>query len=235
LSGLQFSVEAAVDSVENNSTEDIGNGRRRARLCRRLKHVELSAEQTERCLTVILQRLATGDFSQNFKDEIGLAVHLDSARTFKVALSLIEHPKQYIAKYATWIINKIQVREVCAVSQPIAVSCTESPAKVRYVEPALAAHHAAAEAARIAWLAKRREWADAEIALWGTKNAMKWVRAPYQAGHLDEMQAIEQTKLRQLSSALSQAKKDLHKARFILQCARLNSLNELNKDGGSFN
>jgi hypothetical protein len=81
MSDLQVSVEALVICVENDSTEDKGNGRRRAKVCRRLKHVEMTIEQKERCLTVILRRLAAGNFSQNFKDELGLAVHLNSAMT----------------------------------------------------------------------------------------------------------------------------------------------------------
>ena len=192
--------------------------------------MQLSAEQAQRCLTVILQRLVAGKFSQNFKDELGLAVHLDPARTFKVAHSLLGHPKQYIAKYAAWVINKIQVREVCAVPQPSVTFGAESSARVRYVEPALATHHAAAEAARIAWLAKRQEWAEAECALWGTKNAMKLIRAPQQADHLAKLEADETTRLLESSAALSQAKKDLRNARFALQSARLNICNELDKD-----
>ena len=42
MSDLQISVEGAVAGIENSSTEDIGNGRRRARLSRRLKHMQLS-------------------------------------------------------------------------------------------------------------------------------------------------------------------------------------------------
>jgi hypothetical protein len=192
--------------------------------------MQLSAEQAERCLTVILQRLMAGKFSQNFKDELGLAVHLDPARTFKVGHSLLEHPKQYIAKYAAWVINKIQVREVCAVPQPSVTFGAESSARARYMEPALATYHAAADAARIAWLAKRQEWAEAECSLWGTKNAMKWVRVPQQADYLEKLKADEITRLRELSAALSQAEKDLRKARFALQSARLKICNELDKD-----
>jgi hypothetical protein len=230
LSDLQISVKGAVAGIENSSTEDIGNGRRRARLSRRLKHMQLSAEQAERCLTVVLQRLVAGNFSQNFKDELGLAVHIDPARTFKVGHSLLGHPKQYIAKYAAWVINKIQVRAVCAVPQSSVTFGAGSSAKVRYVEPALVAYYAEAEAARIAWLVKRQAWADAECALWGTKNAMKWIRAPQQADHLEKLEADEITRLRESSAASSQAKKDLHNARFALQSARLKICNELDKD-----
>jgi hypothetical protein len=97
VAGLQISIDSAVIGVESEYTEGIGNGRRRARLCRQLKHAELSYAHKERCFTSILQRFETGRFSQNFKDELGLAVHLDTPRSYTIALSLLAHPKQYIA------------------------------------------------------------------------------------------------------------------------------------------
>ena len=59
------------------SRHGVGHGRRRALMCRRLKHVTLDAEQREQLVACILQRLRAGDFSKQFRDQLRLAVHLD--------------------------------------------------------------------------------------------------------------------------------------------------------------
>jgi hypothetical protein len=205
VAGLQISIESAVLSVESEYTEGIGNGRRRARLCRQLKHVDLSDAQKERCVTAILQRLETGHFSQNFKDELGLAVHLHPDRVHNIAISLMAHSKQYIARYATWLVNKIQVRQSCSVPRPRDIS--EVSARQRYVDPAFTSFYTAVDAARIAWLEARQQWFQT------CAYADYWKRTPI----------AEDEKLRALSVVLSQAKAVLRNTRVELHAALLST------------
>jgi hypothetical protein len=79
----------------------------------------------------------------------------------------------------------------------------------------------AADAARIAWLAARQQWANAQVALWSTKRTMELIRMQHHAEHFEKMQTIDATKLRELSAVLSQTKKDLRIALSTLHAARL--------------
>src|SRR5262249_18018138 len=59
-------------------TEGLWHGRARAMMCRRLKHCELTPDQRRQLVSCITERLATGNFSEQFRDQLRLALHLDS-------------------------------------------------------------------------------------------------------------------------------------------------------------
>jgi hypothetical protein len=80
------------------------HGRGRAMMARRLKHCPLSLQQQLRLLRAILQRLTTGCFAEQFKDQLRLALRLDPAQVFAIARSCLDHPKDYVRRYAAWIL-----------------------------------------------------------------------------------------------------------------------------------
>jgi hypothetical protein len=82
------------------------HGRGRAMMCRRLKHCELG--QADRALLVgtIIDRLATGTFSEQFKDQLRLALHLDFRRTVEACREIAGHPRRpYVGRYAQWVLS----------------------------------------------------------------------------------------------------------------------------------
>jgi hypothetical protein len=90
-------------------TKGLWHGRARAKMCRRLKHCEIDSEQRQQLVTCITDRLATGSFSEQFYDQLRLAMHLDRKRTFEVAHKcLISASKDHIRRFADWVINHEQ-------------------------------------------------------------------------------------------------------------------------------
>lgn len=80
------------------------HGRARAKMARRLKHCTLSPQQQSRLIAAILGRLISGGFSEQFKDQIRLVLHLDAAQMFAIARTCLDHPKDYVRRYAAWIL-----------------------------------------------------------------------------------------------------------------------------------
>jgi hypothetical protein len=85
-------------------TRGVWHGRARALLARRLKHCPLSLEQQTRLSEAITRRLVTGNFSEQFKDQLRLVLHLDRAQVFATARNCTHHPKAYVRRYAEWIL-----------------------------------------------------------------------------------------------------------------------------------
>lgn len=93
-------------------TKGIGHGRARALMCRRLKHCELTLEQRQRLVACITGRLADGNFSEQFRDQLRLAMHLDPESTFTVAHRLLTAGrKHYIRRFAKWVVDHEGLRK----------------------------------------------------------------------------------------------------------------------------
>src|SRR5262245_40497426 len=78
--GLVQKQEGAVEKcVEFILAETKGNwhGRARAMMCRRLKHCDVSAEQSRQLVSCITRRLTTGNFAEQFYDQLRLEMHLE--------------------------------------------------------------------------------------------------------------------------------------------------------------
>jgi hypothetical protein len=87
-----------------SETRGLWHGRARAMMCRRLKHCQISGERQAQLTNCVIMRLAAGDFSEQFKDQIRLAMHFDPKTVFDAAHKLVSSPKQHVAKYAQWIL-----------------------------------------------------------------------------------------------------------------------------------
>jgi hypothetical protein len=82
------------------------HNRARAMMCRRLKHCPLTGTQSESLAACIAARLAEGRFTEQFKDQLRLALRLDSPRLLAQARQALGSPKPYVRKYAEWVLNR---------------------------------------------------------------------------------------------------------------------------------
>ena len=86
-------------------TKGIWHGRARAMMCHRLKHCSLSSSQRERLVSCITERLCSGHFSEQFRDQLHLALHIDARRTFDIASACAHDHRDYIRRHAAWLLN----------------------------------------------------------------------------------------------------------------------------------
>ncbi|MBD2018122.1 hypothetical protein H6F96_29680 [Microcoleus sp. FACHB-53] len=96
-------VESCIKFIESN-TKGVGHGRARALMCRRLKHCTLTPQQRVRLVRYVIDRLHTGDFAQQFKDQLRLALFLDSPSLFEAAQKSLTDEREYVRRYANWIL-----------------------------------------------------------------------------------------------------------------------------------
>ena len=94
-------VERCIDFVLAE-TQGMWHGRARAKMCRRLKHCDLGRTNRTRLVDCILSRLREGRFSEQFKDQLRLALQLDRARTLKVCADALASNKAYVVRYGAW-------------------------------------------------------------------------------------------------------------------------------------
>ena len=104
LTGDPNAVEEAVRFV-CAETINLWHGRGRAMMCRRMKHVELSRGQQGRLVVAILGRLASGDFSEQFRDQLRLAMRLDPEGTSKLARRSLKSDKAHVRRFAAWVLS----------------------------------------------------------------------------------------------------------------------------------
>lgn len=103
-SGSVDAVEKAVQFV-CAETEGFWHGRGRAMMCRRMKHLELSRAHRDRLAGVILARLESGHFSEQFRDQLRLAIQLDERKAFAVANKAMSSDRDYVRRYARWVLS----------------------------------------------------------------------------------------------------------------------------------
>lgn len=96
-------------------TRGLWHGRARAMMCRRLKHCALGRTHRTALLECILARLAEGRFSEQFKDQLRLARHLDAGRTREAALACLAdaRTKDYVRRHARWLIDHATPETSC--------------------------------------------------------------------------------------------------------------------------
>jgi hypothetical protein len=84
-------------------TKSNGHGRIRALMSRRLKHCALSRTNQTKLLVCILQRLQSGEFSEQFKDQLRLAIHLDLKQTSAACVRAASSEFAHVRRYAEWL------------------------------------------------------------------------------------------------------------------------------------
>lgn len=80
------------------------HGRARAMICRRLKHCELGRKNRTKLLDCILHRLRSGEFSEQFKDQLRLALHLDKEKTVSSCETAKSSDRPHVRRYAEWVL-----------------------------------------------------------------------------------------------------------------------------------
>ncbi|WP_233148597.1 hypothetical protein [Rhodopirellula sp. MGV] len=82
------------------------HNRARAKLCRYFKNHPPPAEECDRMVNAIASRLIEGRFSEQFKDQLSMAIRLSPDRMAN-ALPLAESSdREYVRRYASWLRNK---------------------------------------------------------------------------------------------------------------------------------
>ena len=85
-------------------TQGMWHGRARALMCRRMKHLRLDRRQAGQLVACIAGRLASGRFSEQFKDQLRLAMLLDSTTVVATARTSLSSPAPHVRAYAAWIL-----------------------------------------------------------------------------------------------------------------------------------
>lgn len=99
-----LAVERCIEFVVAE-TKGLWHGRARAMMCRRLKHCSLTEEQVSLLVSCIVCRLQSGAFSEQFKDQLRLAMHLNAPLLFKVSRSCSSNAMLHIRRYADWLLS----------------------------------------------------------------------------------------------------------------------------------
>lgn len=85
-------------------TVNLWHGRGRAMMCRRLKHIPLARNQKERLVVCICHRLSTGQFSEQFRDQLRLSLRLDPRTTLAAATRALKSDRPHVERYAKWVL-----------------------------------------------------------------------------------------------------------------------------------
>ncbi len=85
-------------------SKGLWHGRARAMMCRRLKHCELGQDHRTKLVACILDRLRSGAFSEQFKDQLRLALHLDPGQTRAACDQALSSARPHVRRYAAWVI-----------------------------------------------------------------------------------------------------------------------------------
>ena len=99
--------EALQQCIEFFESESLGvwHGRARAMMARRFKHCSLTRAQATRLIGVILERFVQGRFSEQFKDQLRLALHLDADKVVAAARGCKSARLEHVRRYAEWILS----------------------------------------------------------------------------------------------------------------------------------
>ena len=98
-------IDFCVNCVLSNA-RCIGSERINALMCRRLKHCKIDESKQFQLINCILGRLITGAFTEQFKDQLRLALHLDFITTQEIGWQCLNSKKAYIRRYAEWLLIK---------------------------------------------------------------------------------------------------------------------------------
>jgi hypothetical protein len=97
------------------------HGRARAKICRNLKNHPPDATLQSNLVDTIAERLIYGRFSEQFRDQLSMAIRFAPDRMRTIAESLLTSDKTYVRRYADWVIKTLNQREVQA-NNPMARS-----------------------------------------------------------------------------------------------------------------
>lgn len=102
------SEEARLCCIEFFLAESRGiwHGRARAKIARNLKSMALDKADADRLVTCIIDRLLTGNFSEQFRDQLNLALCICPDRVGDAARDGAGNSKAYVSKYCQWTLKR---------------------------------------------------------------------------------------------------------------------------------
>lgn len=83
------------------------HNRARAKLCRYFKNHPPSEYECQRMVDAITSRLIDGRFSEQFKDQLSMAIRFDPNRMAEVATVASRSDREYIRRYADWVCHSL--------------------------------------------------------------------------------------------------------------------------------
>ena len=84
------------------------HNRARAKICRNLKNRLTDPTLRHRLVDVVIERLRSGRFSEQFKDQLTMAIRFDPDRMHSVATRLQFNGTDYIRRYAQWVLHAVE-------------------------------------------------------------------------------------------------------------------------------
>jgi len=92
-------------------TQGLWHGRARAKLTRRLKHIALPDAQVRRIVDVVVQRFVAGRFSEQFKDQLRLCLHLAPEHVLVAARGCHNTKLPHVKRYSDWLLAHDHLRQ----------------------------------------------------------------------------------------------------------------------------
>lgn len=104
--------EAVASAVDFFCAESFGmwHNRARAKLCRHFKNSPPSEEQIVRMVDAIVARLVEGRFSEQFKDQLRMAMKFAPKRMEAAAAEALSSEKEYVRRYGDWLMKALKSR-----------------------------------------------------------------------------------------------------------------------------
>ena len=98
-------VEATSRATAFVAAESFGmwHNRARAKLCRQFKNHPPSDRERDRMVDAIVSRLIDGRFSEQFKDQLAMAIRFDRDRLSDAANIALTSDREYIRRYGNWV------------------------------------------------------------------------------------------------------------------------------------
>jgi hypothetical protein len=103
LAGDPWSVDRCVEFVLAE-TKGLWHGRARAMMCRRFKHCDFGRTNRRKLVSCILGRLRSGNFSEQFKDQLRLALALDRPYTLEQCELALHSEVAHVRRYGAWLL-----------------------------------------------------------------------------------------------------------------------------------
>jgi hypothetical protein len=101
--------DALEEAVAFASKESFGlwHGRARAKICRNLKNREIPRHLQDILVQAVSHRLLTGEFSEQFKDQLAMAIRFRPHEMAQYATEACESRKDYVQRYGHWVLEKL--------------------------------------------------------------------------------------------------------------------------------
>ena len=102
------SIEEAVMFAAKDSV-GLWHGRARAKICRNLKNRTIPRHLQDVLVQAVCNRLLTGAFSEQFKDQLALAIRFRPLEMAQYATLACESKKDYVQRYGRWVLEKLSM------------------------------------------------------------------------------------------------------------------------------